>query len=379
MTPLPHPSLALTLAAFALVIGVLVFVHEMGHYLVGRWFGIRAEAFSIGFGREIAGWTDRRGTRWKVGILPLGGYVKFAGDADASSRPGDATAATPAERAGMFQFRPIWQRALVILAGPATNFLFATAIFAGFFMLYGQAETPPVIARVLPASPAARAGLAPGDIVVALDGRRIAGFEDIIQAMAGSGGAPVDVTVRRVSGIRTVAVTPAMTDTVDPFGTHSRVARLGIGPGRGQVIVARGPVSAVYHAGREVVVLVRMIIDGLADVVTGRRAVSELGGPVKIAQVSGQAAALGLPNLIEFVAFVSINLGFINLLPVPMLDGGHLFLYAVEAIRRRPLAPKVQEMAFMSGFAALLSLMVFLTWNDLIAVGVWQHLTGLFG
>ena len=361
------------------MIGVLVFVHEMGHYLVGRLLGIRAEAFSIGFGREIAGWTDRRGTRWKLGLLPLGGYVKFAGDADASSRPGDATDAAPAERAGMFQFRPVWQRALVILAGPATNFLFATAIFAGFFMLYGQAVTPAVVARVMPDAPAARAGLLPGDVVVGLDGQRIAAFEDLMQTMALNPGTPVDLAYRRGAIERHARITPVMVDRVDAFGAHTKIARIGIAPDQKQVVVPRGPLAAIYYAGVEVWKLVGAIVAGLGDIVTGHRAASELGGPIKIAQISGQAAALGLPNLIQFIAFVSINLGFINLLPVPMLDGGHLFLYAVEAVRRRPLAPKVQEWAFMSGFAALMSLMVFLTWNDLGAVGAWHRLSGLFG
>ncbi len=379
MTTLPQPSLGLTLATFALVIGVLVFVHEMGHYLVGRLFGIRAEAFSIGFGREIAGWTDRRGTRWKVGLLPLGGYVKFAGDADATSRPGEVLEATPAERADMFQFRPVWQRALVILAGPATNFVFAVLIFAGFFMVYGQAVTPPVVDRVLPGAPAAAAGLLAGDRIATIDGARVTAFEDLMQAMALNPGRAVDLGFTRGGVARHVRIVPAMVDHVDPFGAHSRIARLGIAPSRGQVVVARGPLSALYHGIVEVRTLVGAIVAGLGDIVTGHRAASELGGPIKIAQISGQAAALGLPNLIEFIAFVSINLGFINLLPVPMLDGGHLLLYAVEAVRRRPLAPRVQEWAFMSGFAALMSLMVFLTWNDLGAVGAWHQLSGLFG
>lgn len=379
MTTLPQPGIAMTIATFAVVIGVLIFVHEMGHFLVARVFGIKADAFSIGFGREIAGWTDRRGTRWKIGMLPLGGYVRFAGDADAASRPDEtAVAATASERAEMFQFRPLWQRALVILAGPATNFLFATAIFAGFFVVYGQPMTPPVIARIMPDSVAASAGLRPGDRIDQLDGTTVATFEDLIDVVTTNPGTPVTATVVRDGAAMRMTLQPRLADRVDAFGAHYKVGQLGIIAGH-SVIEPRSLPMAIIAATREVGVLIGTIEQGLMQVIGGHRSASELGGPIKIAQISGQQAALGLPNLIQFIAFVSINLGFINLLPVPMLDGGHLFLYAVEAVRRQPLAPKVQEWAFMSGFAALMSLMVFLTWNDLSGIGAWQRLSGLFG
>ena len=225
---LPQPGIGLTLATFAVVIGILVFVHEMGHYLVGRLFGIKADAFSIGFGREIAGWTDARGTRWRVGVVPVGGYVKFAGDADAASRPADATAAEPAERAAMFQFRPLWQRTLVILAGPLTNFVFAIAIFTGFFMIYGQSITPPVIDRVVAGSPAAQGGLLAGDRIVMLDGSAVDTFEDVVAAVTGNGGTPVVATVERDGAVRRVTVRPVLADRRDEFGGHYRVGQLGI-------------------------------------------------------------------------------------------------------------------------------------------------------
>ncbi len=378
MTTLPQPGIGLTVATFALVIGILVFVHEMGHYLVGRLFGIRAEAFSIGFGSEIFGWTDRRGTRWKVGALPLGGYVKFAGDADAASRPADVPEATPVERVGMFQFRPLWQRALVIAAGPLINFAFAVVVFTGFFMIYGQSVTPPVVDRVAPGSAAAVAGLRPGDRLLALDGHDIDTFEDVVASVVGNAGTPIRAEIARGTTLLTIAIQPRMVERTDEFGGHYRVAQLGVAAGR-RALVARPLPAALAAAVREVGDLIATTGRGLVQVVGGHRSASELGGPIKIAQISGQAAALGLPNLIQFMAFVSINLGFINLLPVPMLDGGHLFLYAVEAVRRRPLAAKVQEWAFLSGFAALMSLMVFLTWNDLAGIGAWHRLSGLFG
>lgn len=378
MDTLPQPTLILTLATFAVVIGVLVFIHEFGHYLAGRMFGVKADAFSIGFGREIAGWTDRRGTRWKVGMLPLGGYVKFAGDMNAASEAADVSDATTAERAVMFQSKPLWQRAIIILAGPLTNFAFAIGVFAVFFAIYGQAFTPAIVAKVVAGSPADRAGLIAGDRIVALDGVAVERFEDVIRVVTTGTGGAIDAKVDRGGHALHLVVHPRLVEEVDRFGNHYKQGQLGIGSG-GRVIAKRGPAVAVGYAVKEVWLLTGTMADGIGQVVSGRRPVSELGGPIKIAQISGQQAVLGLPNVVQFMALISINLGFINLLPVPMLDGGHLFLYAVEAVRRRPLAPKVQELAFMSGLAALLSLMVFLTWNDLAAVGVWQHLAGLLG
>ena len=378
-TALPQPNLLFTIGTFALVIGVLVFIHEFGHYIAGQVFGVKADAFSIGFGREIAGWTDRRGTRWKIGMLPLGGYVKFAGDLNAASQSAPQDDLLPAaERAVMFQFKPMWQRALIIAAGPATNFLFAVVVFAGFFMTYGQSFTPPVVDRVVAGSPAARAGLVPGDRIVTLDGQSVQRFEDVIRIITINAGTPVAAIVERAGTTRRLSITPSLIPEVDRFGNRYTRGLLGVAS-RGNVVERRSPPAAVYFAVREVWLLTGSIVDGLKQVITGRRSVSELGGPIAIAKFSGQQATLGLPNLIQFMALISINLGFINLLPVPVLDGGHLFLYAVEAVRRRPLAPKVQEWAFASGFAALMSLMLFLTWNDLSSVGVWRHLAGLFG
>ena len=379
MDMLPQPGLGYTIAIFAVVIGILVFIHEFGHYFAGRVFGVKADAFSIGFGREVAGWTDRRGTRWKVGLLPLGGYVKFAGDMNAASQPSpEALSATEAERAVMFQYKPLWQRAIIILAGPMTNFVFAIAVFAVFFVTYGHSFTPAVVDQVVAGSPAAKAGLKSGDRILRLDGQAVERFEDVIRIVTLNSGTPIDASVERAGRRLTFAVTPSVVAETDRFGNRYTKGQLGVGSG-GRVIEKIAPPAAVFLAVKETWLLTGTMADGLKQVISGRRPVSELGGPIKIAQFSGQQAALGLPNLVQFMALISINLGFINLLPVPMLDGGHLFLYAFEAVRRRPLAPKVQEWAFMSGFVALMSLMVFLTWNDLASVGVWQHIAGLFG
>lgn len=374
-----QPGFLFTLAVFIIVIGVLVFIHEAGHYLAARAFGIKADTFSIGFGRELFGWTDKRGTRWKVGALPLGGYVKFAGDLNAASEPDpDAAQLPPEAYAQTFQAKPMWQRALVILAGPLTNFLFAIIVFALFFMTWGHAFTPAVINTVAPDSPAAVAGLQSGDKILLLDGQTIERFEDVVRIVTINSGTPIEARIARGDTQKTLTITPKIVPETDRFGNHYTRGLLGVTSG-GRVVERRSPVAAVYFAVEETWLLTRTMADTLVQVVTGRRAVAELGGPLKIAQFSGQQASLGLPNLVQFMALISINLGFINLLPIPMLDGGHLFLYAVEAVRRRPLDAKVQEWAFMSGFAALVSLMLFLTWNDLASVGVWKQLSALLG
>lgn len=376
---LAQPSLLYTLGMFAVVIGVLVFIHEMGHYLAGRMFGVKAESFSIGFGRELFGWTDKRGTRWKLSLLPLGGYVKFVGDMNVSSQPSPEMESIPAaERRYIFAFKPLWQRAIIVAAGPITNFLFAIAVFAAFIGIYGHLYTPPVVSSVQPGSAAAEAGLRPGDRIVELDGRGIDRFEDLIQVVSIHAGMPMDATIERGGRQFDLTVTPKVDVMEDRFGNRFERGLLGV-RGVRPVIEQRQGLEIVRYAVDDTLLLTRSIVDTLVQVITGRRSVKELGGPLKIAQFSGQQATMGLPTFIHFMALISINLGFINLLPVPMLDGGHLFLYAIEAVRRRPLHPKVQEWAFMSGFALLVSLMLFLTFNDLASFGVFEHLAGLLG
>ncbi len=379
MTVVAQPGILYTAGVFVCVIGLLVFVHEFGHYYVARLCGVRADTFSIGFGREVLGWSDRRGTRWKLGWLPLGGYVKFAGDLNAASETAPDIDDTPVDqRAGLFHFAPLWQKALITAAGPLTNFALAIAIFAGFFMTYGAPLTPSVVGRVDPAGRAAAAGIAAGDRIVAIDGARVERFEQVSARIAIDVGEPLTLRLERGSTTRTVEVTPKVLYETDRFGNRYQIGRLGIqsGPARYERL---GVFAALPAAAVHTVEITKSSLVGLWQVVSGRRPLDQMGGPIKMAQLSGQQASLGLPNLVEFIALISINLGFINLLPIPMLDGGHLFLYALEAIRRRPLGERVQQWAFMSGFAALISLMVVLTFNDLGSVGVWKHLTGLLG
>ena len=371
-----QPGILMTVLAFVLAIGPLIFFHELGHYLAGRWFGIHADAFSIGFGREIAGWTDRRGTRWKIGWLPLGGYVRFAGDLNPASQPTAEWLSLPAEeRARTFQAKPMWQRFIVVAAGPLTNFLLAILIFAAFFWAFGEPRTPPVATMVLPGSAAESAGIRPGDRITRIDGEGIGRFEDIARIVSIHPDEPLRVAVVRGGATLVLRVTPQRITETDRFGNRFEIGRIGIAPGAQVVerLSAPGVLAAAVAHTRDVVVT---MVDTLGQVVTGRRSVSDLGGPAKIAQFAGQQMTVGWLPFAEFIAMISINLGFINLLPIPLLDGGHLFFYLLEGIRRRPLGPRTQEWAFRVGIAILLPFIIFVTFNDF---GVWQRLAGLIG
>jgi regulator of sigma E protease len=374
-----HPGLIWTILSFVIVIGPLIFVHELGHYLVGRWCGVKADIFSIGFGRELFGWTDRRGTRWKISLLPLGGYVKFAGDMNAAGQPSDEWLMLPAEeRAKTFQAKPVWQRFLIVAAGPLTNFLIAIVIIAGFVYAAGEFVTAPVIAQVERGSAAAAAGLQPNDVIVALDGRRMKTFEDVRTDLMLRKEEPVRVDLLRGGKPMTATARLKMTTDRDSFGNEQRRALLGVLPVTGH-IVSVSPVGAVGTAVHDTVRLVGLTAKAMGQIITGTRSVKDLSGPLKTAQFSGEQTSLGAISYLGFLAFVSINLGFINLLPIPMLDGGHLLFYAIEAVRRRPLRPQAQEWAFRTGLAALLALMIFVTLNDLASFGLWSKLGGLIG
>lgn len=374
-----NPGFLLTVIAFVAVIGPLVFVHELGHYLVGRWCGVKAEAFSIGFGPEIAAWTDRRGTRWRLGALPLGGYVRFKGDMNAASQIDPRWLELPAaERAESFPAKPLWQRAAIVAAGPAINFLFAILILATFAFVHGESRTPAIAGQVQPGSAAAAAGIVAGDRIVSLNGREMATFDDIrLFAQIRPGEAVTIVIDRNGQRIEKQGQVGAVQED-DGFGNKFRIGRLGIAPGEPviePVSLLRAPVVAIERTGQ----IIRTMVETLGQIVGGGRSVKELGGPLKIAEVSGQAATLGVESFVFFMALISINLGFINLLPIPMLDGGHLLFYGVEAIQRRPVSPQVQEWAYRSGLAVLLAMMVLVTFNDLSSFGLWERLSGLIG
>jgi len=374
---LPQPPLWLVLVGFVCMLGPLVFFHEFGHYIVARMFKIPAEAFSIGFGRELVGWTDKQGTRWKIAWLPLGGYVRFVGDMTPASNPADAESVSEEDRDRAFQFRPVWQRFLVVLAGPAANFLLAIIIFAAFFAAIGAPLTN-VVGGVKEGTAAAAAGLQPGDKIVSVADRPTPTFDDIRSVVALRAGEKIPLEFERAGSVHEVQVTLTSDVEPDALGRDFKRGLLGIYPAEGaleRVPVTRAVPLAVQYTAN----LTRSIVDGLVQLVRGRVSPKQLGGPITIARVAGQGAELGALPFVQLLALLSINLGFINLLPVPMLDGGHLFFYAVEAVRRRPISARALEWAFRGGLAIILTLLLFTTINDLASLGLWDSLQRLIG
>lgn len=364
---------------FPLLLGPLVTLHELGHYLVGRWFGVQADAFSVGFGKELWGFTDRHGTRWKLSALPLGGYVQFKGDMNPASIP-DAEAvanASAEERDGSFHHAALWKRALIVFAGPAMNILIALAIFAAFFSIFGKpvaadpSETN-VVTAFSEQSAARAAGIEEGDRIVAIDGEPVHEFQDIQDRVLMYPGKRIELSVERDGERLSVPVTIANSVETDRFGNSSRVGRLGVMSSQ----IAFAPVGIV-EAGRlavdQSIGLVDMMVTGIRQILVGDRSVKELGGPVTIGKFAGEQLSLGPLAFINFAALISLNLAFINLLPIPALDGGHLAFYAAEAVRRKPVGPRGQEVAYRAGVALVLALMVFVTFNDLAKLPVFGN------
>ena len=373
-----QPPLWFVLIAFLLAIGPLVFFHELGHYWVARLFGVGAEQFSIGFGREITGWTDKRGTRWKVGWLPLGGYVRFVGDMNPASQP-DPDAQIPPEVLSIsFHHKPWWQRFLIVLAGPVANFLLAIFIFAAFFAVFGMPRTPALVGQVQPGSVAAEIGLRPGDRIESIADQDVDSFEDMRRVVSLRPDERVAIKFERNGREIEVAATLKAQEITDEFGQKYRIGLLGVLGGE-RVLEDIPVVRIIPEATTYTFALTRSMIDGLAQIITGRRSTKDLGGPLKMAQIAGQQASLGAFAFIQLIALFSINLGFINLLPVPMLDGGHLVFYVAEGIRRRPVSERAQDWAFRGGLALLLALLFFTTVNDLASFGLFERLGRLIG
>jgi regulator of sigma E protease len=370
MPAIESPNIVITLLAFLTLIGTLVVVHELGHYFVGRWFGVKAEKFSIGFGPQIWGRVDKRGTLWRVGALPLGGFVQFAGDMNPASQADESWKALPeTERNQTFQSKTLWQRALIVFAGPAVNFILAILIAMGFLLAFGKSVTPPVLDVVQPDSPAAVAGLQTGDRILSFNGRSIETFDEMANEIVMIPGQKVVIEVERDGDKLVKETTVATVEEIDRFGNKYRIGRIGVGANKveiREVGVLEAPWAAVVQTGN----VLRQQMIGLGQIISGRRPLSELGGPLKIAKVSGEAMSMGILTFISLAALISINLGFINLLPIPMLDGGHLLLYAIEAVRRRPATAQVQEWAFRAGFAMLVGFMIMVTFNDLASFGL---------
>ncbi len=363
------PNIFQAAVGFLLLIGPLVIVHELGHYLVARWCGVKADVFSIGFGKELLGWTDKRGTRWRLAAIPLGGYVQFAGDMNATSETDDEAIAamSPEQRAEAFATHPLWQRALIVAAGPVTNLLVAIVIFAAFFLAFGKVVAPAEIGAFSERAPAQAAGLVIGDKILAIDGYKVKEFADISERVAPYPGQEVTIQVSRSGREFDTRVKLADFVQKDKFGNETRLGLLGIRSTKLE-ISAVGPVEAVSLAGKESWFIVKTLAIGIKQIVVGERSLKELGGPVKTAKFSGEQLSLGWLNFVRFAAFISINLAFINLLPIPTLDGGHLAFYAAEAVRRRPLGARSQDWAFRTGLAFVVALMLFVTINDLASL-----------
>jgi regulator of sigma E protease len=359
------------LPAFVFLITVVVFFHELGHFLVARAFGVGIETFSIGFGSEIFGWTDRKGTRWKISWLPLGGYVKFLGDENAASTPDRERIAKmgAAERSNAFPLKPLYQRALVVLAGPVANFLLAIVIFTFLYTFVGAKLLSSVVGSVTPNSPAAAAGIRLGDKVTAVDGKpfKLLLWEELQDAFQASKGKTLAISIERNGRPLMLNIQPRVMSTKNIFGAPVKYTGIGIGPAEENTVlvpvpVARAPLAAVAQTW----LIVDVSLTGVWRMVSHRADSSQLTGVIGIAGVSQRAASHGFYDLIRLVAFISVSLGLINLFPIPLLDGGHLLYYGCEAVLGRPLGERVQDVGFRVGLALVFALVIFAAWNDLV-------------
>jgi regulator of sigma E protease len=361
---------------FLFILTVLVFVHEMGHYLVARYNRVRVDVFSIGFGPELYGWTDRLGTRWKISAVPLGGYVKMFGENDAGE-DGDSPL-TPEEREVSFHHKRLGQRAAIVVAGPLVNYLFAIVVLAALYSVSGIPRPLAGVGEVVAGSAAEEAGLRPGDRILAIDGTAITWFEDLRQIVMAKPGVSLELDVLRDGQRLTLKATPKPMRAEKESGGDTEVGRLGVTPDPDRVDYERqNPLKALWMGVERSVSMTGQILSYIGQIFAGSQSADQIGGPLRIAQMSGTFCLGGLVECAFFMAALSINLGLINLFPIPMLDGGHLAFYLIEAIRGRPLGPRAQEYGFRFGLILVLMLMVFATWNDLVQLKVFEFLKDL--
>ncbi len=367
------------LAAFLFVLSIIVFIHELGHFLVARWCGVKVTAFSLGFGPEIYAFIDRQGTRWRIAWIPLGGYVKFMDDENGASVPDhDAIEQmSERERAQSFHAKPLWQRAAIVAAGPAANFLLAIFIFALVFTFIGQRTIEPRVGEVIAASPAERAGFKAGDLIVSIGSNTITSFNDVLRVISANPEHELAVTVNRGGTPVILSVIPELKRLPDGMGGSLRRGVIGIRANGGPdsiEIRKTGFLEGVVRGAQETQFIITTTLTYIGKLFTGQESGDQLGGPIRIAEISGQVAKIGIEPLLQLVAVVSVSVGLINLFPIPLLDGGHLLFYAIEAVRRRPLSARTQEIGFKIGLAIVLTLMVYATWNDRLIFMKW--LTG---
>ena len=368
--------LLMKVVPFIAVLTLVVFIHEMGHFLVARWCGVKVEAFSVGFGPELFGFNDSKGTRWRLAAVPLGGYVRFMGDDNAASQPDRATldAMDERQRAQSFEHKPLWKRAAVVAAGPIANFILAIVLYTGLFMATDHVTVAPVVGTVQEGSAAQEAGILPGDRIVAIDDAQVDSFSDMQRITMMSSDAPLAFRIEREGVERTIVASPRITERTDPFGNTYRTALVGISPDPDPANLERtrlGPVDAFVKGLDRTWLVVEGTGNFIVELFGGKQDARELRGPLGIAQMTSQVATLGILQLISLAAVLSVSIGLMNLLPVPMLDGGHLVFYALEGVRGKPLSPTVQERAFKVGLTLVLMLMIFATSNDIIRT-IWS-------
>ena len=355
---------------FIIVLTIVVFFHELGHFYVARRCGVAVEVFSVGFGRPLASWHDKHGTQWKIGWMPLGGYVKFLGDENAASAP-DTEALSKMDaktRKNTLFDKPLVQRAAVVAAGPMANFLLAIIIFAGLYAVLGQRVTDPVVGEVVAESAAERAGFQPGDLITAIDDTKVQTFAEVRRIVTVNADTELMFEIQRDGNTLLLPATPDWYLETDRFGNEFRIGRLGVSVGLDDANarhVRYNPVTAVWMGVKESYFIIDQTFTVLGRIITGRESAESLGGPIRIAQLSGQAASLGLVALINLTAVLSVSIGLVNLFPIPMLDGGHLMFYAYEAVAGKPMPEKVQEVGMRIGLSLVLALFIFVTWNDI--------------
>lgn len=364
------------LVPFLFVLTVVVFIHELGHFVVARWCGVKVQAFSIGFGREIWGFTDKKGTRWRFAWIPLGGYVKFVDDENAASVPAQDAIdrLSPEDRAGAFQSKPLAQRAAVVAAGPIANFLLAIILFAAIFVFVGVSVTAPRVDEIVPGGAAEAAGFKAGDVILNIDGVPVESFNEMQRIVGANADNELTFTIDRGGTQLTLKATPGRRELTDRFGNKLRVGVIGIKrttQPQDWEYRRYGPLDALWLGVKETQFIIVKTIGYLRDVILGREAADQFGGPIRIAEVSGQVASAGFVPLLNLTAVLSVSIGLINLFPIPLLDGGHLMFYLLEAIRRRPLSARAQDIGFRIGLTVVLMLMMYATFNDLPIVRRW--------